>query len=283
MNLSTKTLERLGDIITGNSNESPYRSGRQLIDFFHDFGERDLYGQGFPPRETYTFDKLKKFNGSEKIKGIICNTFDFWDAPNYNPEATAFNFNKKLTRDGFQLVIEYYPGWMQGDKYIQGEPYFDVRPVLTSVIPPKSLAATSHEAIVEQVMKANTKIESGDFAGAIANAYTLLEELLKLLLLETGTSFKENEGDIRNLYKILRERLHLDPSKPGIDVHLKPILDGFQKIVAGLYEVANKASDRHARKYTPSGHHAKLAVNSAFALCEFLVESRRYQENQSHK
>ena len=171
----------------------------------------------------------------------------------------------------------------RGDKYIRGEPYFDVQPVLTSVIPAKSLVATSHEAIVEQVKKANTKIENGDFSGAIASAYTLLEGLLKLLLLETGAPYKENEGDIRNLYKALREHLHLDPSKADINTHLRPILDGFQKIIAGLYEVANKASDRHARKYTPAGHHAKLAVNSAFALCEFLIESRKYQEERSHR
>ena len=33
--------ERLTEIITGNTEKSPCRSGRQLIEFFRDFGERD--------------------------------------------------------------------------------------------------------------------------------------------------------------------------------------------------------------------------------------------------
>ena len=56
-----------------------------------------------------------------------------------------------------------------------------------------------------------------------------------------------------------------------------PDLHPFQKLVSGIYEVSNKASDRHARRYNPAAHHAKLAVNAAFVLCEFLVESRDYQ------
>jgi hypothetical protein len=57
-----------------------------------------------------------------------------------------------------------------------------------------------------------------------------------------------------------------------MDPTLKPILDGLQKIVGGLYSLSNRAGDRHARKYNPAQRHAKLAVNSTFALAEFLVE-----------
>ena len=101
--------------------------------------------------------------------------------------------------------------------------------------------------------------------------------MLKLILREAGVAFNKNEGDIRALYKLVREPLNLNPAGEGIATPLKPILDGFQKLLSGLYEISNKASDRHARRYNPAAHHAKLAVNAAFALCEFLVESRDYQ------
>ena len=172
---------------------------------------------------------------------------------------------------------------MRGNEYVNGEPYFVIRPIVENMVAAESLAETNHDAILEQVRKANTKIETGDFAGAIASAYTLLEELLKRLLAETATSYKEGEGDIRQLYRAVRAPLHLDPSKSGIAAPLKPILESFHKLVAGLYEVANKASDRHARKYSPAAHHAKLAVNSAFTLCEFLVESHEYQRTRAAK
>ena len=78
MNISAKTIERLVDIITGNSEKSPYRSGPLLIEFFRDFGERDLYGQGFPSRASYVQVKLRKFNGMETMEKIVSAAFDFF-------------------------------------------------------------------------------------------------------------------------------------------------------------------------------------------------------------
>lgn len=277
MKLSARSLERLTEIITDNSQVSPYRSGPQLIEFFYDFGERDLYGQGFPARAGYTLEKLRKFNGTETMKAVVCTAFDFWGESELNPENEARQFNRLLARDGYRLVIEHGPGFMQGSEYIKGEPYFEVRPLGQNVITPQTLSSINHEAISEQIGKANRKIDGGDFAGAIATSYTLVEHLLKLLLMETQTQHKQDEGDIRALFKTLREPLGLDPASEAIAAPLKPILDGFQKLIGGLYEIANKASDRHARRYNPAAHHAKLAVNAAFALSEFLVESYEYQ------
>ena len=277
MRISAKTIEQLIEIITGNTKKSPYRSGPQLIEFFRDFGERDLYGQGFPARAYYVQEKLRKFNGTETTEQIISAAFNFFCEDGFNPEEQAEVFNRLLIRDGYRLAIEYRSSWMEGDRIVEADPYFDIQPVLPAAILPEGLAAISHNAVNEQIVKANKRIATGDFAGAIASSYTLTEHLLKLILREAGVAFNENEGDIRALYKLVREPLNLSPAGEGIAVPLKPILDGFQKLVSGLYEVSNKASDRHARRYNPAMHHAKLAVNAAFALCEFLVESRDYQ------
>ncbi len=126
--------------------------------------------------------------------------------------------------------------------------------------------------------KARRKVEGNDLAGAIASAYTLVEELLKELLRETGTTFNENEGDIRQLYTLAKGKLNLDLEGESLENYLKAIFDGLQKQVGGLFELANKASDRHARRYNPAKHHSKLAVNAAFTLCEFLLDSYEYQQ-----
>ena len=280
MRISAKTIERLVDIITGNTEKSPYRSAPQLIEFFRDFGERDLYGQGFPSRAHYVQEKLRKFNGTQTLEQIVSAAFDFFHEDDLNPEEQAEAFNRLLARDGYRLVIEYRSSSMQGGEYVQVDPYFEVQPLLRSAIVPEGLVAISHDAVNEQISKANTRIAAGDFAGAIASSYTLTEHLLKLILREAGVALNENEGDIRALYRLVREPLNLNPGGEGIALPLKPILDGFQKLVAGIYEISNKASDRHARRYNPAAHHAKLAVNAAFALCEFLVESRDYQRSR---
>ncbi|MHB8842902.1 MAG: abortive infection family protein [Candidatus Aquicultor sp.] len=140
-----------------------------------------------------------------------------------------------------------------------------------------SIVSLTQESISEHLNKASNKIEKGDHAGAIASAYTLLEGFLKEMLRKTDTPFNEAEGDIRNLYKLVSVPLNLNPSGDHLENYLKAIIDGLQRQISGLYEVANKASDRHARKYNPARHHAKLAVNAAFTLCEFLLESYEYQ------
>jgi len=277
MKISSKTMERLNGIITGNTEKSPYRSGPQLIDFFRDFGERDLYGQGFPARAKYVQEKLDKFNGTETLGKVVSAAFDFFGEDGFNPEEEAEAFNRQLVRDGYRMVLEYRSSWMRGNEYVEADPYFDVEPLIPATIVPQGLAAISHNAVNEQISKANRRIATGDFAGAIASSYTLTEHLLKLILRESGVKFGENEGDIRALYRLAREPLNLNPGGEDIAAPLKPILDGFQKLVSGIYEVSNKASDRHARRYNPAAHHAKLAVNAAFARCEFLVESRKYQ------
>ena len=78
--------------------------------------------------------------------------------------------------------MEYRSGWMEGDQYVDADPYFEVQPVLPAAIVPQGLAAISHHAVNEQISKANKRIAAGDYAGAIASSYTLTEHLLKLIL-----------------------------------------------------------------------------------------------------
>ena len=122
---------------------------------------------------------------------------------------------------------------MEGDRHVEAGPYFEIQSVLPAVIVPEVLVAIGHNAVNEQISKANRRIAAGDFAGAIASSYTLTEHLLKLILREAGAAFNNNEGDIRALYKLVRDPLNLNPAGEGIAAPLKPILDGFQKLVSG--------------------------------------------------
>ncbi len=289
MNLSQRTITALAEIITGdgprNSTEklSPYRTLGKITDFFRDFGERDLHPRsGAPSRFAYTKEKLEKFNGTDTIERVICNALDFWGEDGLNPEHAGAHLNTYLRRDGYEVTVEDRYIRMNGDR-AESEPYFAVRSLRSAVVPAPSLVNLSEESITEHIAKARKKIEAGDAAGAIANAYTLIEEFLKQLVRKTGTTFNENEGDIRALYKLAAGPLHLDPKGESLENYLKAILEGLQRQIGGLFELANKASDRHARKYNPATRHAKLAVNAAFTLCEFLLESFEYQQNKNQR
>ncbi len=187
-----------------------------------------------------------------------------------NPEDQNVTMNallRRMEKDGF--------------RYENGR--FVADAVNAAIVHAPTLVKLTEESIQEHVEKARQKVANGDSAGAIASAYTLVEGFLKQLLRKTNTSFNESEGDIRSLYKCVCTPLHLEPKGESLESYLKAILEGLQRQIVGLFEVANKASDRHARRYNPAPHHARLAVNAAFTLCEFLLESFEYQQKKEQR
>lgn len=187
--------------------------------------------------------------------------------PNDNYAATINGLLRRMEKDGFRY---------EGRRFVSDR-------LNGAAVHAPSLVQLTDASIQEHLEKARQKISGGDPAGAIASAYTLVEEFLKQLLRKTGTVFNENEGDIRALYKLLAEPLRLAPKNESLESYLKTILEGLQRQIGGLFELANKASDRHARKYNPAPHHARLAVNVAFTLCEFLLESYEYQQKREER
>jgi hypothetical protein len=287
MQLSQKTLEAIAGVITGDGSRdqserlSPYQTLRQITNFFYDFGERDIHpNSGAPSRLNYTLEKLQKFNGTINIKEVICKSLDFFGQENLNPEHAAAYINKFLMRDGYKITIEERFLFWNGNESVN-EPYFDIQILRGNSVKTESLINLSTESIVEHIHKAKKKIDSNDNSGAIASAYTLVEGFLKELLVRTKTEFNADQGDIRKLYQLLEVPLNLSPAGENLESYLKSILQGFKQQISGLYELANKASDRHARRYNPARRHAKLAVNAAFVLCEFLLDSFEYQQEKS--
>lgn len=147
-----------------------------------------------------------------------------------------------------------------------------------TLVEPAAMAGMNKADIEEHVEKARAKITAIDFAGAITSSYTLVEVVLKGVLTSGGIPFNADQGDIRELYKLVAQVLNLNSGGEHIETYFKPILQGLRSLVAGLYEIANKAGDRHARRYNPARRHATLAVNAAFTLCEFLIDSAEYQK-----
>lgn len=70
MILTPKSLEKLRLLI---NEETEYRSGPQLVQFFNALGFNDSYGQGFPSRWMFTDEKLKAINGSPELDKCIRN------------------------------------------------------------------------------------------------------------------------------------------------------------------------------------------------------------------
>ncbi|NQV36960.1 MAG: hypothetical protein HQ509_03020 [Candidatus Marinimicrobia bacterium] len=103
MILNNKTLERLRNLI---NEETEYRSGPKLVQFFNELGFNESYGQGFPSRWKYTDDKLSEINGKPELDKCIKNLFNPINFIGQISVLDEFisNFNQYLAFDKWQIL-----------------------------------------------------------------------------------------------------------------------------------------------------------------------------------
>ena len=139
-------------------------------------------------------------------------------------------------------------------------------------ITPVSLTGAS--ALNEFWARANNRVND-DPEGAITLARTIVESTCKFILDELGIVYSEKD-DLPKLYSTCSKGLNLAPSNHSLEP-IKQILGGATTLVNGIGTLRNKLSDAHGQsprmQVKPSPRHAKLAVNTAGAISEFLLET----------
>jgi len=103
MRINDKSIEKLRNLI---NEETEYRSGPKLIEFFKDLGFKDSYGQGFPSRWKYTDDRLIAINGTPELDKCIRKLFNPVNFIGRISELDKFiqDFNQYLAFDKWQVV-----------------------------------------------------------------------------------------------------------------------------------------------------------------------------------
>jgi hypothetical protein len=109
MNLNPKSLEKLRNLI---NEETEYRGGWELVQFFNALGFSDSYGQGFPSRWRFTDERLSQLNGKpeldECIRSVLSPVNFIGRIPELDKHIAEFNeyiaFDKwKVVRDGANI------------------------------------------------------------------------------------------------------------------------------------------------------------------------------------
>lgn len=277
MQVSEYTIEFLGNLVAGDLDGAPYRSGPQLVSFFNQFGARDVYpsGGGFPTRRLYARDKLRELNGQALMKNVVNAALDPRSFMKGSLDAAPViaQVNEHLKFDGYEVVLDGL--------------VYKVRELGASNVKLTAPAKVSHElaqlAIDENIRKCEEKMTTGDYSGAITNARSLVESVLVGIEKDFDATAAEYDGNLQGLYKRVQKLLHLEPDRKDIADSLRQILSGLVSVVGGLAGIRNKMSDAHALSYRPSRHHAKLAVYTAVTLVNFLFETKNYQQSRNGK
>lgn len=267
MKISSKTIDFLKDLVTGDSKITEYKSGPRLVEFFNSLGFNDSYGGGFPSRWVYAKQKIEEVNGSKKLEGLIkslLNPINFID----NEEKLVSiidTFNKYLDFDGYNVLIK--------DKKCK------IVALNSREVEIENTKHLDDDFILEQIRKSEEKMSLGDFDGAITNARSLLESVIGYIHKHLTGENLEKTGDLKKDYKSVRNSLNLTPDM-YTDENIKQILNGFISIVDGIDRISNQMGDRHRRRVKPERRHAKLAVNSVKTLSDFLYDTWLYQKNK---
>lgn len=276
--LSKRTLTAVQKVITGEKVSperdpiAPYRSGPQLVRFFNDFGFADSYpsGGGFPSRRVFADERLDQMNGQPRLAAAIeaaMNLVEFVET-NFTPKAAADYLNKYLASEGWEVALS-------GDRYRLRRSGESTVACEAKLAPDQH---ASHEFIAEQIDKCDRRLRDDDYDGAITNARSLVEAVLADMELRLDPSPPSYDGDLARLYKRVQKLLNLDPERPDIGDSLRQLLRGLVNIIGGLAPMRNKMGDAHVRTYKPARHHAKLAVNAAKTLLDFVYDTFEYQK-----
>lgn len=110
--------------------------------------------------------------------------------------------------------------------------------------------------------------------GAITATRTTLESVCKHICDERSVSY-ESGWDLSKLYKAAANAMDISPDQHTEKI-IKQILSGAATVVSGLAGMRNALSDAHGRgkgSIGPAPRHAKLAVNTGFAVAGFLIDT----------
>ncbi|RCX17151.1 abortive infection Abi-like protein [Anaerobacterium chartisolvens] len=115
-------------------------------------------------------------------------------------------------------------------------------------------------------------VVDGNYDSAITKSRTLLEEVFCYVIERKGET-PSDSGDIGKLYNQVKQ-LHSMHQDKDVDKRINMLLSGFEKIVSSIAQMRNEGSDSHgvgARRINIAEHHARLYVNSAMAMADFIL------------
>lgn len=176
-------------------------------------------------------------------------------------------FNRYLSQDGLEIIP---------DKKISGKSVFKAVRIGMNSIEVENKEKFTREFAIEQLEKCENKVKDDDYDGAITNARSLVEDVFAdIYSIVTGNEL-EKSGDLRDDYKSIKNLLNLAPEKHTND-SIKQITRSFSTIIEGIDRLSNQMGDRHRRLVKPERHHAKICVNSAKVIVDFLYDTLDFQ------
>lgn len=254
----------------------PYLSGPTLCDISNKFGLPVTYGWngGAQSRWSYLDDLLAhciKNNRESDLLAFLFSKNQFVDKlRGQTPEVIEYAYAEIVKSVIGQINGALYFG---GNELLQIGKVFIIRKIGTTVsVAAPSVKTIDRTYITDLSDRAMKDVLDGNYDSAITKSRTLLEEVFCYVIEKKGEEPSES-GDIGKLYNQVKQLYNMHQSK-DMDKRINGLLSGLEKILSAIAEMRNKGSDSHgvgAKRINIADHHARLFVNSAMTMADFVL------------
>lgn len=255
----------------------PYLSGTDLCALSTLFGlpvEYSWKGEGLS-RWKYLDNLLNYCINNRKCSSLLEHMFSleqFSEMLSSRHSADEVNEAHKII---VSTILEKINGllFFSGNELVVISHNFAIHPIKSKVeIAVPAIKIIDREYIKSISSRAMRDIEQNDFDSAITKSRTLLEESF-CYVIEKKNEIPTDSGDIGKLYKQVRDlyNMHTDANT---NRRINILLSGLNSIVSAIAEMRNKDSDAHgigANRILIEEHHARLCVNAAMAMADFIL------------
>jgi hypothetical protein len=271
--------ERFGDFETNEGKQSvtismPYLSGPVLCNISTTFGLFKNYGDGAQSRWSYLDDIFEFCIANNKTNDLLCYLFNksqFSEKLRGNSPAEIESMYQKIVT----TVIENINGelYFGGNELVLIGKHFLIRPLNSTItVEAPVVKKINREYIKDLSGRAMKDIEENNFDSAITKSRTLLEEVFCYVIEKKGKEPSES-GNIVKLYNQVKTLYTMHQDK-NADNRINMLLSGLEKIITSISQMRNEGSDSHgvgAKRIRIAEHHARLFVNSALTIADFIL------------
>lgn len=254
----------------------PYLSGPALCEISNYFGLPVSYGWngGAQSRWAYLDDLMEHCIQQRRESDLLAYLFSkgqFVDKlKGYKPEVIDYAHKQIVNTIIAQINGALYFG---GHELVRAGNTFVIHSLDSTVsVAIPTVKTIDRHYITDLSERAMKDIEEKNYDSAITKARTLLEEVF-CYVIERKNTEPSDSGDIGKLYGQVKQLYNMHQSK-DMDRRINSLLSGLEKILSAIAEMRNKGSDSHgvgAKRIKISDHHARLFVNSAMTMADFVL------------
>ena len=264
----------------------PYLSGPDLCSISTQFGLPVTYARsgGNPSRWQYLDNLMGYCIKERKCPDLLAYIFS---KKQFTPLLSSYT--PEIIEEAYQRIVNGIIQHINGHLYFGGHELitqsgkFLIRKIGSNIeIEAPKIKAIDREYIISISARAMDDVNQKNFDSAITKSRTLLEEVFCYVVEKKGDT-PSTSGNIADLYRQVKGHYNMH-ADANADRRINTLLSGFEKIISAISEMRNKDSDAHgvgATRINIDEHHARLFVNAAMSMADFILSVEKKANSSS--